>query len=81
MNRLVVIILTILILTIDQQGGSGHLIASVFVCQCGGLLNRREVFGCGWGVHMSYLHAGGRRGVDVAFSWKEEEKVLRRKPV
>lgn len=61
-------------LTVDQKRCGGNLVATVFVGQRGRLFDRREMFGGGWRVNVTYLYTWWRWGLDVALSWKEEKR-------
>lgn len=63
-------------LTVDQKRRGGNLVATVFVGQCGGLFDRREMFGGGRRVDVPYLYPWRRWGLDVALSWMEENTSL-----
>ena len=66
-----------------QERGGGHLVATVLVGECGGLLDGGKVLGGGRGVHMAHVYPRGRRGLDVTLSWNRRgrrrcKKTLRK---
>lgn len=61
-------------LTVNKQRCGRDLVPTVFVGECGGLLNGREVFGGRWRVHMPNLNTRWGRCLDITLRCREKQK-------